>query len=77
MPRNKWVATKSTNEAKNTGKERRKGKKHKQMKKNMHALREQAELAGHKVAVFFAGVAVSPMMCPDNGQQKDDKKGKP
>ena len=30
---------------------------------------------GTRLLFFFAGVAVSPMMCPDNGQQKDDKKG--
>ena len=39
----------------------------------MHALREQAGPWGDKVAVFFAGGAVSPMMCAADGQQKDDK----
>ena len=38
--------------------------------------REQAKSWGDKV-LLFAGGTVSPMMCPADGQQKDDENARP
>ena len=44
------------------------------MKKTFMRLENRPSPQGTRLRALFAGVAVSPMVCPDDGQQKDDNK---